>query len=318
NGQIAGKSTNFLDSSKGIYFPLKTQDENVGVLCIFLNEKALVFTIEQKKIVEAICGLLAAVIFRIKTSKKLSDSQVLEQSQKLYSAVFNSISHDLRTPLTSIIGSSSSLENDEKILNKQARRELIQNINQSSLRMLRIINNLLDMARIESEQLTLHYEWCDMEDIIGVAIKEIKNIGERNLEIKIKDNLPLIWADFSLIEQVFINLLDNSAKYSQPGSNITIEVLRDIDNIIVNIADNGIGVPQEEIPKIFDKFHRVKFSGSVQGTGLGLSICKSIIELYKGSISAKLNEESGLIITFTLPIYSQPKLVKDEDAADLN
>jgi len=318
NGQIAGKGTNFLDSSKGIYFPLKTQDENVGVLGIFLNEKELVLTIDQKKIIEAICGLLAAVIYRIKTSKKLNDSKVLEQSQKLYSAVFNSISHDLRTPLTSIIGSSSSLENDEKILNKQDRRELIQNINQSSLRMLRIINNLLDMARIESEQLTLHYEWCDMEDIIGVAIKEIENIGDRNLEIRIKDNMPLIWADFSLIEQVFINLLDNSAKYSQPGSSITIEVLRDIDNIIVNIADNGIGVPQEEIPKIFDKFHRVKFSGSIQGTGLGLSICKSIIELHKGIISAKLNEGSGLIITFTLPIYSQPKLTKDEDAADSN
>ncbi|MCE5329574.1 sensor histidine kinase KdpD, partial [bacterium] len=313
NGQIAGKGTDFLDSSKGIYFPLKTQDENVGVLGIFLNEKELVLTIEQKKIIEAICGLLAAVIYRIKTSKKLSDSKVLEQSQKLYSAVFNSISHDLRTPLTSIIGSSSSLENDEKILNKQDRRELIQNISQSSLRMLRIINNLLDMARIESEQLTLNYEWCDMEDIIGVAIKEIENIGERNLGIRVKDNLPLIWADFSLIEQVFINLLDNSVKYSQPGSNITIEVLRDIDNIIVNIADNGIGVPHEEIPKIFDKFHRVKVLGSIQGTGLGLSICKSIIELHKGTISAKPNEGKGLIITFTLPIYSQPELTKNKE-----
>ncbi|MHB1376589.1 MAG: ATP-binding protein [Candidatus Humimicrobiaceae bacterium] len=318
NGQIAGNGTNFLNSCNGIYFPLKTQDENVGVLGIFLNEKELVLPIEQKKIVEAICGLLAAVIYRIKTSKKLSDSKVLEQSQKLYNAIFNSISHDLRTPLTSIIGSSSSLENDEKILNKHDRSELIQNINLSSLRMLRIINNLMDMARIESEQLTLHYEWCDMEDIIGVAIKEIENIGERNIEIKINNNLPLIWADFSLIEQVFINLLDNSVKYSQTGSIITIEVSRDIDNIIVNITDNGIGVPQEEITKIFDKFHRVKFSGGIQGTGLGLSICKSIIELHKGVISAKSNEGRGLIITFTLPVYSQPKLITDENAADSN
>jgi two-component system sensor histidine kinase KdpD len=318
NGQIAGRSTIFLDNSKGIYFPLKTQDGNVGVLGIFLNEKESILTVEQKKIIEAICGLLAAVIYRIKTSKKLNDSKVLEQSQKLYNAIFNSISHDLRTPLTSIIGSSSILENDEKILNIQDRRELIQNINHSSLRMLRITNNLLDMARIESKQMTLNYEWCDIEDIIGVAVKEIENIGERNLEIIIKDNLPLIWADFSLIEQVFINLLDNSIKYSQPGSNIVIEVIRDIDNIIVNIADKGIGVPKKEISKIFDKFHRVKISGSIQGTGLGLSICKSIIELHKGTISAKPNEGEGLIITFTLPVYSQPKLAKIKDVNDPN
>jgi two-component system, OmpR family, sensor histidine kinase KdpD len=314
NGQIAGKGTNFLDSSKGIYFPLKTQDENIGALGIFLNKEELILTMEQKKITEAICGLLAAVIYRIKTNRKLSDSKVLEQSQKLYGAVFNSISHDLRTPLTSIIGSSSSLENDEKILNKKDRLELIQNINQSSLRMLRIINNLLDMARVESEQLSLNYEWCDMEDIIGVAIKEIGNIGERNLEIKINDNLPLIWADFSLIEQVLINLLDNSVKYSQSGSNIIIEVLKDKDNIIVNIIDNGIGVPPEEIPKIFDKFHRVKFSGSAQGTGLGLSICRSIIELHNGTISAKPNERGGLIITFMLPVYTQPKMLNDKNS----
>ena len=316
NGQIAGRGTIFLDSSNGIYFPLKTQDENVGVLGIFLNEKDSMLFIEQKKIIEAICGLLAAVIYRIKTSKKLSDSKILEQSQKLYNAIFDSISHDLRTPLTSIIGSSSILENDEKILNMKDRRELIQNINHSSLRMLRITNNLLDMARIESKQMALNYEWCDIEDIIGVAVKEIESINERNLEIIIKDNLPLIWADFSLIEQVFINLLDNSVKYSQPGSSIVIEVIRDTDNMIINIADKGIGVPKKEILKIFDKFHRVKISGGIQGTGLGLSICKSIIELHKGTISAKPNEGEGLIISFTLPVYIQPKLAKIRDAKD--
>lgn len=314
NGQIAGKGANFLDSSRGIYFPLKTQDESVGVLGIFLNEKDLILTLEQRKIIEAICGLLAAVIYRIKTSKKLSDSRVIEQSQKLYNAVFNSISHDLRTPLTSIIGSSSSLENDEDILNMHDRRELVQNINRSSLKMLKIINNLLDMARIESEQMTLNYEWCDVEDIIGVAVKEVENIGERNLEIRVTENLPLIWADFSLIERVFINLLDNSVKYSQPGSDIKIDVSMDDSNIIVSIIDNGIGVSQEEIPKIFDKFHRVKFAGEIQGTGLGLSICKSIIELHKGTISAKSNEGKGLTVTFTLPIYLQPKLGKSQDA----
>ncbi len=210
--------------------------------------------------------------------------------------------------LTSIIGSSSSLESDETVLSSQDKKDLIKNINQSSLRMLRIVNNLLDMARIESEHTILNYEWCDIEDIIGVAIKEVENIEERKLEIKIEDHIPLIWADFSLIEQVFINLLDNSVKYSIPESKIIIRILKDSDKLNVSVTDEGIGVPEEEISKIFNKFHRVKLSENIQGTGLGLSICKSIIELHKGKIWAESNKVSGLTITFSLPIYSQPKI----------
>ena len=308
NGHIAGKGTDFLNSSEVTYFPLKTQGEIVGVIGIFLNVEKSLLTIEQKKLIEAISGLLGAVIYRINISKELSETKILEESQKLYNALFNSLSHDLRTPLTSIIGSSSSLESDETVLSLQDKKDLIKNINQSSLRMLRIVNNLLDMARIESEHTSLKYEWCDIEDIIGVAIKEVENIKERNLEIKIEDQVPLIWADFSLIEQVFINLLDNSVKYSMPGSKIIIKILKDLNKLNVSIIDQGIGVPEEEISRIFNKFHRVRLSENIQGTGLGLSICRSIIELHKGKIWAELNKMSGLTITFSLPIYSQPKI----------
>lgn len=308
NGHIAGKGTDFLNNSEMIYFPLKTQGEIVGVIGIFLNAEKSLLTIEEKKLIEAICGLLGAVVYRINIISKLNETKILEESQKLYNALFNSISHDLRTPLTSIIGSSSSLESDEGILSEQDKKELIRNINQSSLRMLRIVNNLLDMARIESEHTILNYEWCDIEDIIGVAIREVENIGKRKLDIKIEDYIPLIWADFSLIGQVFINLLDNSVKYSRPESKITIRIFKDTDKLITSITDEGIGVTQEEISKIFNKFHRVKLSENIQGTGLGLSICKSIIELHKGKIWAESNKISGLTITFSLPIYSQPKI----------
>jgi two-component system sensor histidine kinase KdpD len=308
NGHIAGKGTDFLNRSEVTYFQLKTQGEIVGVIGIFLNVEKSLLTIEQKKLIEAISGLLGAVIYRINISKELSETKILEESQKLYNALFNSLSHDLRTPLTSIIGSSSSLESDETVLSLQDKKDLIKNINQSSLRMLRIVNNLLDMARIESEHTNLNYEWCDIEDIIGVAVKEVENIKERNLEIKIEDQVPLIWADFSLIEQVFVNLLDNSIKYSMPGSKIIIKIIKDWNKLNVSVIDQGIGVPEEEISRIFNKFHRVKLSENIQGTGLGLSICRSIIELHKGKIWAELNKMSGLTITFSLPIYSQPKI----------
>lgn len=317
NGHIAGKGTDYLNSSEIIYFPLKTQGEIVGVIGIHLNIEKALLGIEQKKLIEAICGLLGAVVYRINTSKKLSETKILEESQKLYNSLFNSISHDLRTPLTSIIGSSSSLENDEVLLNKRDKRELIQNINQSSLRMLKIVNNLLDMARIESERINLNYEWCDIADIIGVAIKEVENIKERELKIKLEDHISLIWADFSLIEQVFINLLDNSVKYSKPASKIAIRIFEDLDKLNVSIIDQGIGVPEEDISKIFNKFHRVKLSENIHGTGLGLSICKSIIELHNGKIWAESNKEGGLIITFSLPVYSQPKVKEQKKTGSI-
>ncbi len=164
----------------------------------------------------------------------MNEAKVLEESQKLYNALFNSISHDLRTPLTSIIGSSGIIENEGAILSEEDKAELVKNINRSALRMLKIVNNLLDMARIESEKINLKYEWCDIEDIIGVAVKQVENIEERQLEIKIGEDVPLVWVDFSLMELVFVNLLDNAVKYSKPDSKITVDVSNRIGRTFYN------------------------------------------------------------------------------------
>jgi two-component system sensor histidine kinase KdpD len=308
NGRIAGKGTDILSYSNLTYFPLKAQDEIVGVIGISLNIEKQLLTAEQKNLIEAISGLIGNALYRVRINERLSNTKILEESQKLYNAIFNSISHDLRTPLTSIIGSSATLIEDEKILNKKDRKELILNINKSSLRMLTIVNNLLDMARIESGSPNLKYEWCDITDIIGVAIKRVENIKERELAIDIQKDIPLIWGDFSLLEQVFVNLLDNSVKYSRPGSKIIIKIVKSAENLNISITDNGIGVPEKEIAKIFDKFHRVRISESIHGTGLGLPICKSIIEIHKGKIWAESHNGKGLKITFTLPVYSQPEI----------
>lgn len=308
NGHIAGKGTDYLTSSKIVYFPLKTQGEIVGVIGIHLNIEKSMLSIEQKKLIEAICGLLGAVVYRINISKKLSETRILEESQKLYNSLFNSISHDLRTPLTSIIGSASSLENDEGLFDEQDKKDLIRNINQSSLKMLKIVNNLLDMARIESEYINLNYEWCDIEDIIGVAIKEVENIEERKLEIKIGKDVPLVWVDFSLMELVFVNLLDNAVKYSKPDSKITVDVSNQSGELFIMVIDEGTGIPEEELSKIFEKFYRRNIADNIQGTGLGLSISNSIIELHNGKIWADRNSKNGLIIKILLPLHTQPVL----------
>jgi two-component system, OmpR family, sensor histidine kinase KdpD len=312
NGRMAGKDTDFLNGSELIYFPLKTQGDIVGVTGIFLDKEQNLLTAEQQKLVESICGLLASVIYRINISHQLSEAKVLEESQKLYNALFNSISHDLRTPLTSIIGSSSTLENEEAALNESDKTELVKNINRSALRMLKIVNNLLDMARIESGQMNLKYEWCDIEDIIGVAVKQVDIIEERQLEINLGDNIPLIWVDFSLMELVFVNLLDNAVKYSKPQSKITVSVKNETGELFIMVSDEGTGIPDEESSKIFEKFYRMKIADNIQGTGLGLSICKAIIELHAGKIWADKNAKNGLTIKILLPLHVQPQITGRE------
>ncbi len=312
NGQIAGKGTDYLNSSRLIYFPLKTQGEIIGVTGILLNEEKTLLTTDQQKLIESICGLLASVVYRINISFKLNEAKVMEESQKLYNALFNSISHDLRTPLTSIIGSSVIIEKENDILSEEDKAELVKNINRSALRMLKIVNNLLDMARIESEKINLKYEWCDIEDIIGVAVKQVENIEERKLEIIIGKNVPLVWVDFSLMELVFVNLLDNAVKYSKPGSKITVDASNQSGELFIKVSDEGTGIPEEELSRIFEKFYRRNIADNIQGTGLGLPISKSIIELHNGKIWADRNSKNGLIIKILLPLHEQPTLKSKE------
>jgi two-component system sensor histidine kinase KdpD len=312
NGQIAGKGTDYLNSSMLIYFPLKTQGEIIGVTGILLNKGETLLSADQQKLIESICGLLASVVYRINISHKLNEAKVLEESQKLYNALFNSISHDLRTPLTSIIGSSGIIENEGTILSEEDKAELVKNINRSALRMLKIVNNLLDMARIESEKINLKYEWCDIEDIVGVAVKQVENIEERKLEIKINEDVPLVWVDFSLIELVFVNLLDNAVKYSKPDSKITVSVSNESGELFIKVSDEGTGIPEEELSRIFEKFYRRKIADNIQGTGLGLSISKSIIELHNGKIWADRNQKNGLTIKILLPLHLPPEIKSKE------
>lgn len=312
NGQIAGKGTDYLNSSMLIYFPLKTQGEIIGVTGILLNKGETLLSADQQKLIESICGLLASVVYRINISHKLNEAKVLEESQKLYNALFNSISHDLRTPLTSIIGSSGIIENEGTILSEEDKAELVKNINRSALRMLKIVNNLLDMARIESEKINLKYEWCDIEDIVGVAVKQVENIEERKLEIKINEDVPLVWVDFSLIELVFVNLLDNAVKYSKPDSKITVSVSNESGELFIKVSDEGTGIPEDELSRIFEKFYRRKIADNIQGTGLGLSISKSIIELHNGKIWADRNQKNGLTIKILLPLHLPPEIKSKE------
>ncbi len=319
-GEKAGRGTDTLGAAEALYMPLSTEQGTQGVLGIRFNQTDEQFDPERMRLLEAFAGLAAIAINRIKLAEEARKAHTLAESERLRTALFNSLSHDLRTPLASIIGAATGLlEDQHAVYSADARRDLLQTIIQGADRMNRFVNNLLDMARLESGILRLNKDWCDMQDIIGVAVNRLDTVlAGRRLEINVPPDLPLIQADYVLIEQVLINLLDNAQKYSEPDSAIIISTAWQGQQMKIAVANRGHGISETDLSKIFDKFYRLSSPLQVSGSGLGLAICKGIVEAHGGSIWAENNELSGVTITFTLPIDSGKVIVPNEGDADGN
>jgi len=306
HGQKAGYGTETLGEVTGLYLPLLTEQGVQGVLAVRLNNPESYFQPEQVRLLEAFAGLAALAVNRIKLAEKTREAETLVESERLRTALFNSLSHDLRTPLASVIGAVTGLLEEGGVYSPAARRDLLQTIQQGAITMYRFITNLLDMARLESGMLKLKKEWCDVQDIIGVAVGRLgEPLRSRPLRIDIQHDLPLIQVDFVLIEQVLINLLDNALKYSECNSEIYVSARQTENRIQVAVTDIGSRIPEEDLEKIFDKFYRIISPLQVSGTGLGLAICKGIIEAHGGEIWAENSSGGGATIIFVLPLSDE-------------
>jgi two-component system sensor histidine kinase KdpD len=300
HGEAAGRSTDTLPSANFLYIPLKTAENIVGVLAIHVENQKIVP--EEKRLIDAWAGLAAIAVERVKLAEQAREAALFVESDRLRTALFNSISHELRTPLASILGSVSTLLETEGIYSEAARRELLENIEEGAVRMERVVSNLLDTARLESGMVQLKLDWCDTEDVIGTALQRLRDITQRYiLDIKVAHDIPIIKADCVLLEQVLINLIDNAMKYSSRGSSILITADYEGKWVKISVSDKGVGIPEEDLVKVFDKFYRVQQPKHVSGTGLGLSICKGIIEAHGGSIWAERRPAGGTTISFQIP-----------------
>ncbi|BCV21982.1 sensor histidine kinase [Moorella sp. Hama-1] len=307
HGQFAGRGTDTLAGAEGLYLPLRTDNNNLAVLGVKLKYPERRLGPEQRRLLEAFANLAALAILRLQLAVEAQQARCLAASEKLRTALFNSISHDLRTPLASITAAVTGLLEGEEVYHPEARQALLQTIKEGARRLNRLVGNLLDMARLESGMIQLKQEWCDLEDIIGVALGQLREtLQDRPLEINIPPELPLVKVDFTLIEQVLVNLLENAVKYSPPGSKIDIEVRREGKELQVAIADRGASIPEGERERVFEKFYRLQSPRHVSGTGLGLSICKGIIEAHGGRIWAEPRPGGGNVFTFSLPLDEQP------------
>ncbi|SDE44143.1 sensor histidine kinase [Sporomusa acidovorans] len=316
--EAAGRSAATLPSADYLYLPLVTREHIVGVLGIKIIEKLI--TPEQRRLMEAWAGLAAIAIERVQLTEKAREAELLLESDKLKSTLFNSVSHELRTPLASIIGSALTLRDAAQHCSPEEKNELWDNIIDGAKRMTRIVANLLDTARLEGGTLRLKNDWCDLQDIIGVALRQVEDqIKERAIQFNISAEVPIVRGDGKLLEQVMVNLLDNAFKYSPANSPVEITVVTGKNQVQVSVADRGIGIPAADLTQIFDKFYRAKqIEGNSNGIGLGLSICRTIIEAHNGKIWAENRPDGGTMIHFFIPVPEQDKRLMDQEGSIFN
>lgn len=304
--QPAGRGTDTLPAVSIRCHPLRTSNGLVGVLGIHPKESGSFLTPEQRQTLAAFANQAALAIESASLAEQARKAELLQTTEKLQTALLNSISHDLRTPLVSITGALSALDDDDGSLDDSSRRALIENARGEADHLNRLVGNLLSMTRIESGAIKLHLEPGDIQDLIGTALEQLgKRIENHNVKVNVPMDFPLVPMDFTLMVQVIVNLLENAVKYSPENSQIEISSALDGEKVRVQIADRGVGIPFEDLTRIFDKFYRVQRPENVSGTGLGLSISKGIIEVHHGVIYASTRQGGGTIITIELPLNNK-------------
>ena len=305
DGKWAGKGTGTLDGAEHLFVPIRTDEETLAVIA--LGQLADELPPERRQLIEAFANLAAIAIIRVKLAEEAEQAHWLRESEKLHSALLNSISHDLRTPLASITGAVTSLLSEESVYSRETKGILLQTIKEEAQRLNHFVANLLDMVRLESGVLKLNKEWCDIQDIVGVALRQIKDVLQGHpLRVTMPSGPPFVKADCGLIEHVMINLLENAAKYSPPKSEISISAHYTNEALLISVSDLSPSIPKAEREHVFSKFYRLHYSKDVSGTGLGLSICKGIVEAHGGKIWVGPSPEYGNRFIFSLPVSEQP------------
>jgi two-component system sensor histidine kinase KdpD len=302
HNQVAGRGTDTLPDATMRCLPLKTTRGVIGILGVQPSDSSSFLSPDQRRTLDIFTNQVALAIERTRLVEQARQAELLEATEKLQTALLNSISHDLRTPLVSITGALSSLE-EGPVMDEEVRRGLIQTGREEAHRLNRLVGNLLDMTRLEAGALRLHNEASDVEDLVGSTLEQFgSRLDDHPVSVDLPDELPLVPMDFVLIEQVLLNILDNALKYSPAGSPIEIHGRVEGTNLEISVADRGIGIPPDDLLRVFDKFYRVQRPGNVSGTGLGLSISKGIVEAHGGSIHAENRPGGGTIISIKLPL----------------
>jgi two-component system sensor histidine kinase KdpD len=309
--QAAGLGTDTLPQATALLMPLVGSQRTIGALGIRPAEPKLLADPEQRRLLETCASMIALSLERDQSVLESQDAQLQVQAERLRNSLLSSVSHDLRTPLAAIAGAASSLRDGAPP--EGARREFAQSIMDEAHRMTRLVDNLLDMTRLQSGTLQLNKQWHVLEEIVGSARGRVRGeLAGHEVRVHLPEDLPLIHVDGLLMEQVFVNLLENVARYTPPGSRVDISARRDADEMVIRVADNGPGLPAGAERRVFEKFYRgareVTPDGR-RGVGLGLTISQAILEAHGGRIQARTLPEGGAEFLLVLPCREAPPTV---------
>lgn len=310
NNKPAGRHTATLPQASAQFRPLSTPSRTVGVMGVRTRQPGRL-SFDQEVLLETFSSQIALVIERELLDEAAEQAVMLRESERLYTALLNSISHELRTPIATIAGAASSLLDPNTSLNPVSRVELTSEIESAAERLNRLVENLLDMSRLDAGRLQLKVEWCDIGDVVGVALRRLQSeIAGRPVTVTIAPEMPLVKLDFMLLEQVFVNLLDNACAYTPADSALDITGTVEGQSVRLDISDRGPGIPADALERIFEKFYRVPGTAA-GGTGLGLSICRGLVEAHGGTLTVQPRAGGGTTFSIRLPITSPPPPVKE-------
>ncbi|VUZ85851.1 sensor protein KdpD [Candidatus Methylomirabilis lanthanidiphila] len=313
HGQMAGLGTSTLPGAKALYLPLMTSQGALGVLGLRPADLDSLQAPEQLHQLETFANQTALALERTRLAEAAQEAQIRAEAERLRSSLLSSVSHDLRTPLAAITGAASSLLEGDKILDDQTRKELLESLSEEAERLNRLVNNLLEMTRVESGTLRVRKEWYPLEEVVGAALGRLaKPLRDRPVSTRLPAGLPLVPIDDVLLEQVLINLLDNAIKHTPDDSPLEIAAWTEQGGVTVEIADRGPGLTPGDEERVFDKFYRSPGLRS-RGAGLGLAICRGIMEAHGGRIWAENRQGGGVAFRFTIPLSGTPPEMEEVD-----
>jgi two-component system, OmpR family, sensor histidine kinase KdpD len=268
---------------------------------------------------EAFAGLIALALERANLEAEADQIRLDIESERMRNSLLSAVSHDLRTPLSAIIGAGSTLLENESSLKTDSRRELVASILDESERLNRLVANLLDMTRLQAGALIVRKQWQPVEEVIGAALGRLsRHLTTHPVTTDIAADLPFVPLDDLLIQQVLVNLLENAVRYTPPGTPIEISAHKEANAVVIEVADRGPGLPPESLDRLFEKFYQAVALKNRTGAGLGLAICRGIVQLHGGTIEASNRPDGGAVFRFTLPIVGEPPEMPKQEANDEN
>ncbi len=311
--QIAGAGTDTLPNAVALFVPFSVTQQTLGAIALRVDDPERLLDPDSRRLIEASASLLAMALERDRMALDAADARIQAEAEQLRSSLLSSVSHDLKTPLAAIAGTCESLaETESNTIDPITRRQLLESAADEARRLNRLLDNILQMSKLEAGTAVPKRQWHVMEEIVGSALRRTKDeLKPLHVEVILPADLPLAFVDDLLFEQVFVNLLENAARHTPAGTRVTIRAGVDGKFLRISISDDGPGIPANHAEHIFDKFYRAGPNpDSSRGSGLGLAICRAIVQVHDGSIVASAHPGGGVEFIIRLPIRDDtPRVV---------